>query len=429
MTRSARRRSACRLAATALAVVALVGVSSPGRAQTPATPPAAPATPPTTPAGPPRPPQYSSPEVGADGRVTFRVHAPNAQAVRLSAGDIVGLTPAAAQMTKGADGIWAVTVPVPEPGAYRYNFNIDGVATIDLRNPSTSESFQNTWSVAYVPGTQPWDTTDVPHGALGRVTYKSASLGQFRRMHVYTPPGYETGTAAYPVFYLLHGAGDSDDAWTSVGRANFILDSLIAAGKAVPMIVVMPAGHIRGGAPGMQGTEDVVKDVMQDIKPYIESHYRVKKGRADTAMAGLSMGGHQTLNAAFPHLEQFAYIGVYSSGLIGAFPDLMPRPQGGAAPPQRMGPTAAEWSATHKAKLSDPELKKGLQLLWFATGKDDFLLGTTKATVAMFEQLGFAPVYRETDGGHTWVKWRHYLTEFAPMLFKPGAPATSSASR
>ena len=405
----------------ATSVLLLAGLPSVAGAQEPARP----ATPAPVPAAPPRPPQYVSPEVAADGRVTFRIHAPNAQAVRLSAGDIVGLTPAAAQLTKGDDGIWSVTVPTPEPGAYRYTFNVDGVATVDPRNPATSESFQNTWSVAYVPGDRPWDTTDIPHGALARVTYKSASLGQFRRMHVYTPPGYENGTATYPVFYLLHGAGDSDDAWTSVGRAHLILDSLIASRKAVPMIVVMPAGHIRGGLPGMQATQQVVDDVIKDIKPYIESHYRVKTGRANTAMAGLSMGGHQTLNAALPHLEQFAYIGVYSSGLIGAFPDLMPRPQG-ATPAPRMGPTGDEWAATHKAKLSDPELRKGLRLFWFATGKDDFLLGTTKATVAMFEKLGFAPVYRETDGGHTWVKWRHYLTEFAPMLFTPAAAGSSA---
>lgn len=421
MVRSGSRPS-CRLLGTALALGLIGGVSALARAQAPASPPA-PVVQPT--GAPARPPQYVSPEVLSDGRVTFRLHAPSADAVRVSAGDIVGLTPQTAQMTRRENGIWEVTVPTPEPGAYRYNFNVDGVATIDPRNPATSESFQNTWSVVTVPGSQPWDVAEVPHGALARVTYKSASLGQFRRMHVYTPPGYETGTASYPVFYLLHGAGDSDDAWTSVGRANFILDSLIASGKAVPMIVVMPAGHIRGGAAGMMATKDVVNDIMRDVKPYIESHYRVKKGRANTAMAGLSMGGHQTLNAAIPHLEQFAYIGVYSSGLIGGFPDLMPRQPGATTAPPRMGPTAEEWTATHAAKLSDASLKKGLQLFWFATGKDDFLLGTTKATVAMFEKHGFPVVYRETDGGHTWIKWRHYLTEFTPMLFK-GAAATAS---
>lgn len=387
-------------------------------------PPAAPAAP----AAPARPPQYSSPEVAPDGRVTFRIHAPGAEAVRLSAGDIVGLTPAASQMTRGGDGIWSVTVPTPEPGSFRYNFSVDGVATIDPRNPETSESFQNTWSVVRVPGRQPWDLVDVPHGAVAAVTYRSSSLGQFRRMHVYTPPGYENGTAAYPVFYLLHGAGDSDDSWTSVGRAHLVLDSLIADSKAVPMIVVMPAGHIRGGAGGMGSsvTQAFVDDLIKDVKPYVESHYRIKKGRPNTAIAGLSMGGHQTLNAAFPNLGQFGYVGVYSSGLFGAFPDSMPRPPGAGGPAPRMGPTAEEWQAANKATLSDPALKKGL-LLWFAIGKDDFLLATSKATVGMFDALGFAPVYVETAGGHTWVNWRHYLAEFTPMLFRPASGKASSS--
>ena len=313
------------------------------------------------------------------------------------------------------------------------------MATIDPRNPATSESNNNTWSVVYVPGSEVWDTKDVPHGAVASVTYKSKSLDRFRRMHVYTPPGYENGTASYPVFYLLHGAGDCDESWTSVGRANDILDNLIASGKAKPMIVVMPAGHIKGAtgsAVAATATQDFVNDFTKDIKPYIESHYRVLKGRANTAIAGLSMGGYQTLNVAVPNLEQFAYVGVYSSGLIGAFPGVQmrgpgappPPPAAPAAPgaaaapaapaaPPRMGPTADEWEKLHAAKLADPALKKGL-LVWFATGKDDFLLTTTQATVEFLKKHGFSPVFRETDGGHTWVNWRHYLAEFTPQLFQ-----------
>ena len=168
-------------------------------------------------------------------------------------------------------------------------------------------------------------------------------------MHVYTPPGYETGTAKYPVFYLLHGAGDSDDAWTSVGRAGFILDNLIAAGKAKPMIVVMPAGHtsrgtVAGGVVGRNATQDFVKDFTMDVMPYVEKHYRVLTDRAHTAIAGLSMGGTQTLHVAIPHLEKFAYVGVFSSGLIGGFPELAPAGRGGppaAAPAPAPGAPAA----------------------------------------------------------------------------------------
>src|SRR5262249_5953293 len=130
-----------------------------------------------------------------------------------------------------------------DPGAYRYLFNVDGVLTADPRNQAASQSNGNVWSVLVVPGSDFMDAADVPHGAVARVYYRSAALGKDRRMTVYTPPGYESGTDKYPVFYLLHGAGDSDDSWTSVGRANFILDNLIAAGKAKPMVVVMPNGH------------------------------------------------------------------------------------------------------------------------------------------------------------------------------------------
>ena len=432
------------MAAACLALIAGAGV------QVFAQPPAAPAA--AAPA-PQRPqvPQFVSPEVGPDGRVTFRIFAQGAEAVRLSAGDIPGLTPATTALTKAENGVWAITVGPVAPGAYRYNFNVDGVATIDPRNPSTSESNNNTWSLVLVPGSDAaWDVREVPHGAVAEVTYKSSALGRFRRMHVYTPPGYENGTASYPVFYLLHGAGDCDDSWTSVGRANFILDNLIAAKQARPMIVVMPAGHTSrtGASPiGRNATEDFVNDFVKDVVPYVESHYRVLKGRDNTAIAGLSMGGGHTLNVAIPRLGRFGYIGVYSSGLIGAFPELAGRGRGNApapavapaaaarpagAPAAAPPPTADEWAKEHAATLDNPALKKGLRLFWFATGKDDFLLTTTQATVELFKKHGFSPVYRETAGGHTWINWRDYLAEFAPQLFQgaqKAAPASGQAAR
>ena len=166
----------------------------------------------------------------------------------------------------------------------------------------------------------------MPHGAVAAVTYYSTALKKFRRMHIYTPPGYESGKGKFPIFYLLHGAGDSDDAWTSVGRAGFIMDNLIAMRKANPMVIVMPAGHTRafsfgrGASPvGRTATDEFVQDFVTDIQPYIEKHYRVMNSRQHRAIAGLSMGGSQTLNIAIPHLDQFAYIGVFSSGLFGDF--------------------------------------------------------------------------------------------------------------
>jgi enterochelin esterase family protein len=387
-------------------------------------------------------PAVVSPEVLADRRLAFRIYAPQAQAIRLAAGDIPGVGQTT-QLTKGENGVWEVTIGPIDPGAYRYNFNVDGVATIDPRNPATSESNTNVWSLVVVPGSDFMDTKNVPHGAVAAVTYNSTALGAFRRMHVYTPPGYETGTAKYPVFYLLHGAGDSDDAWTSVGRAGFILDNLIAAGKAKPMIVVMPAGHtsrgpVAGGVVGRNATQDFVKDFTADVMPYVEKHYRVLTDRAHTAIAGLSMGGTQTLHVAIPHLEKFGYVGVFSSGLIGGFPELAPAGRGAApaapaaAPPSGSAAApatppaappaapvlAADWAKQNAATLDNPGLKKGLKLLWFSTGKDDGLITTSNATVDLLKKHGLNATFKESPGGHTWINWRNYLNEFVPQLFQ-----------
>jgi enterochelin esterase family protein len=254
------------------------------------------------------------------------------------------------------------------------------------------------------------DAKNVPHGSVSSVLYFSTALNAWRRLHVYTPPGYETGTARYPVLYLLHGAGDSDQSWTSVGRANYILDNLIAAKKAKPMVVVMTAGHtppVQGGARGgvgfLSATDDFAREFVSDVMPLVEKRYRVMTDRANTAMAGLSMGGAQTLNIAIPHLQRFAYIGVYSSGLIG---DASPatNPDG--------------WASRNLATLDNAALKKGLKLVWFSTGKDDFLIQTTRTTVDLLKKHGFTVSYEESAGGHTWINWRNYLNAFAPQLFR-----------
>jgi enterochelin esterase family protein len=361
---------------------------------------------------PAQPPPVISPEVGADRKITFRILAPKAQAVALQGGDILNLPKGGVQLAKGENGVWSATVGPVDAGAYRYRLLVDGVAVVDPRNAQISESNTNVWSLVYVPGAEFMDPNKVAHGAVAEVPYYSTALGRYRRMHVYTPPGYEMGKGKYPVFYLLHGAGDNDDAWTSVGRAGFILDNLIAAKKAKPMVVVMPAGHT-SAAGGIGAMDEFGKDFVGDVMPYVESHYRVSKGRKDRAIAGLSMGGMQTMNVAFSHLEKFAYVGVYSSGVFGGGP----RRTAGAAPaaPAAVSP---EWEKQRLAVLDDAKLKKDLKLLWFATGKEDFLLGTTKATLEMLKKHGFAPVYEETAGGHTWVNWRLYLNEFAPQLFR-----------
>ena len=372
-------------------------------------------------------PAVTSPEVSADRRITFRVLAPQAQQVRITASDIPNIGQVA-NLTRGDAGVWSATVGPVDPGAYRYNFNIDGVATIDPRSPATSESNNNVWSVVYVPGADFMDTKNVPHGAVSSLSYYSTALNAWRRLHVYTPPGYETGNDKYPIFYLLHGAGDSDDSWTSVGRANFILDNLIAAKKAKPMVVVMTAGHTpqtpggRGGAGGfLSATDEFAKEFVTDVMPLVEKRYRVMTDRAHTAIAGLSMGGSQALNIAIPNLQRFAYIGVYSSGLIGEAGGGGRGGRGGdaSAPPVvPAAPNPNSWENRNLAMLDNASLKKGLKLVWFSTGKDDSLIGTTRATVDVLKKHGFNPVFEESAGGHTWINWRNYLNVFAPQLFQ-----------
>jgi len=358
------------------------------------------------PAGP-QGPQVVSPEVSADRHVSFRILAPKAEAVRLIGGDIPGIGQGA-EMTKNAEGVWEATLGPIDPGAYRYNFNVDGVSVIDPRSACVSESNGNVWSLVYVPGADFMDAKNVPHGAVAEIVYFSSSLNRFRRMHIYTPPGYELGEGKFPVFYLLHGAFDCDDSWSSVGRAGFILDNLIAAQKAKPMIVVMPAGHtgpFRFGGP-RPTVDEFEQDFLNDVKPYVEKNYRVLVDRSHRAIAGLSMGGGQTLNIAIPHLEDYAYIGVYSSGIFGIT---------GRGFGAESGPS---WEERQKDNLDNAKLKEGLKLFWFATGKDDFLIETSRASVEMLKKHGFNVTYKESSGGHTWINWRDYLNEFAPLLFQ-----------
>jgi enterochelin esterase-like enzyme len=365
----------------------------------------------------PQGPQVVSPEVSTNRQVTFRILALKAEVVRLSGGDIPGNGQGTA-LTKGTNGVWEATLGPIDPGTYRYHFNVDGVAVVDPRSPAISESNNNIWSLVHVPGSDFMDTRDVPHGAVAAVSYYSKSLGKFRRMHVYTPPGYESGKGKFPIFYLLHGAGDCDEAWTSVGRAGFILDNLIAAGKAKPMVVVMPAGHTRAGAtfggrtPGSgdrPAVDEFVQDFVNDIMPYAEKNYRVYNDRQHRAIAGLSMGGSQTLNIAIPHLDKFAYFGVFSSGLLGSL--------GRGGNSATNAPAGPSWEERNKVALDNANWKKGFKLAWFATGKDDFLIETSRGTVAMLKKHGFQPVFNETPGAHTWINWRNYLNEFTPQLF------------
>lgn len=361
--------------------------------------------------GPRFTPPVQSAVVSEDGSVTFRVRAGEAEAVQFVSSDLAEAGQGMA-MEKDDQGVWELKVGPVKSGTYRYRFNIDGVAVNDPANGSVSESNGNTWSMVHVPGAEWMDTRDVPHGAVAELVYHSKSIDRVRRMHVYTPPGYERhADKTYPVFYLLHGAFDCDDSWTTVGRAGFILDNLIAAGNAEPMIVVMPAGHtgpFRFGRDQLP-VDEFTQDFEGDIVPQIESRYRVRKDRASRAIAGLSMGGAQTLNVAIRNLDHYAYVGVFSSGVFGI--------NGGGFG----GNNGPSWEEQHADALNDAKLKAGLKLVWFATGKDDFLIQTSQSTVEMLKKHQFDVTYKETAGGHTWENWREYLHEYSQHLFRENA--------
>jgi enterochelin esterase-like enzyme len=358
-------------------------------------------------------PVVVSPEVSADRHVILRIYAPGAQKVTAPS---FGVQAAPTPLVKGSNGIWEATIGPVDPGAYRYNFNVDGATVVDSRNLATERMQVTVRSILYVPGAAFMDERDVPHGNVEIVTYYSSVLKKFREIHVYTPPGYGISTKKYPVLYLLHGANESDDSWHTVGRMGFILDNLIADGKAVPMIVVMTNGHtdqipprvanppssaaIAGGAAvGTRRKDDFPAEFEADILPYAESHFRIIGDRQDRAIAGLSMGGSQTLNISFTHPDQFSSIGVFSSGILG-------------------GNNIDTWEQEHLSALDNPAMKKGLKMLWFSTGSDDPLLPTSKATVAMFNKHGFKATFQESTGAHTWINWRNYFFELAPQLFR-----------
>lgn len=331
----------------------------------------------------------TSPEVLPDSRVTFRLQAPNANEVTLSIDSIQG--PVA--MTREGDGPWTVTVGPLAPEIYNYHFNVDDFSTIDPGNPWVKDGLRSTVSLVEVPGNPPTfqEIQDVPHGVVAIHTFKSVSIGQNRTYRVYTPPNYNTaGNTRYPVLYLLHGAGDDDRGWTTVGRANYILDNLIAERAAVPMIIVMPNGsYPRGGGSTANAYE---RDLLEVIIPEVERNYRVNATAANRALAGLSMGAGQTLDIGMKHLDMFAWMGVFSNGVNDSYAD------------------------THGRYLG--QANDRLRLLWTAIGEDDSLLPRYNTLLALLDSRNVRHTSKISAGGHTWSNWRHYLHEFAPLLFR-----------
>src|SRR5687767_2349 len=262
-------------------------------------------------------PAVRSPEVSADRRVTFRVRAPNASKVTVFC-ECLSTEPA---MSKDADGIWSVTVGPIEPDIYEYHFTVDGVDNLDQRNPVVKYNSRPNLieSVLEVRGTAPmfYDVKPVPHGTVSMRFYPSKATGGTRRAFIYTPPNYERSTARLPVLYLLHGGDGDETVWTQFGRAHVILDNLIAEKKAAPMVVVMPFGYAypwHAGVAADKQRADFEKDLTEDLIPFVQSNYRVSTDRDHRALAGLSMGGGQTLSIGPRHLDLFSRLAVFSSG-------------------------------------------------------------------------------------------------------------------
>jgi enterochelin esterase-like enzyme len=355
------------------------------------------AAPATAPAQPAKNSTPVSPEVHPDRTVTFRVRAPKATEVTLTAD---WQASGAEQMTKDDAGVWSITVGPLEPGAAIYNFNIDGVAVPDPINPRIKLRARTSASLVDVPGdgTELWNPGTVPHGRveLVYVPSKAALPGQTREVRVYTPPGYDTNTARkYPVLYLFHGSNDTAAGWTDVGRANYILDNLIDQKKAVPMLVVMPFGHaLPFGGPG-DNTKVFERHLLEDVMPAVEKTYRTAAGRENRAIVGLSMGGGQALTIGLGHLDLFSHVGAFSSAVPGDF------------------------SGRFKTLLDDPVgTNAKLKLLYIACGKQDGAFARSHQLDKTLTAAKIAHTFHPTEGRHNFAVWRLYLGRIAPLLFR-----------
>ena len=358
-----------------------------------------------------------SPEINKDNSVTFRLLAPSATEVKIS-GDWMpadGWTPGSVVMTKGDKGLWTYTSNNLPSELYSYYFLVDGLRCSDPNNVYVIRDVATVTNVFIVGGGQAdlYKVNDVKHGTVTRRWYSSPGNNVTRRITIYTPPGYETSNTKLPVLYLLHGMGGDEEAWIALGRTSQILDNLIAQGKAMPMIVVMPNGNVsQEAAPGesargfykpsfeMPNTMDgKMEDTFIDVINFVEANYNVQNNKAGRAVAGLSMGGFHSLHISRYYPDTFDYIGLFS-------PAIMP-----------------DRSITSKVYDNlDGTLGKqksiGFKLYWIGIGKTDFLFQQVQDFRAKLDSIGLPYEYRESEGGHTWVNWRIYLSEFVPKLFR-----------
>lgn len=342
-----------------------------------------------------------SPEVHPDGRITLRLMAPKASSVNvLGEWNLNKPEP----LTKDDKGVWSVTVGPVSPNIYIYVFDVDGLTVTDPINPYVKLRARTSASMVAVPGNQPWEFRDVPHGRVEITWHQSAVLGgEPRQVFVYTPPEYDRNRSAkYPILYLLHGSNDLAAGWTMAGNANLILDNFLAEKKAVPMIVVMPWGHALpfGSRPveGKPNNNELFEQyLMKEVMPMMEGKYRVAGGRRNRAVVGLSMGGGHALQLAMHHPDTFGSLGVFGAGL-----------------------TRADFE-TRYANAAADAAKKKFDLVWVGVGKQDGVAGRAKELSEALRASGLGVVFHETDGGHTYPVWRKLLVETAPLLFRKGS--------
>lgn len=333
-------------------------------------------------------------------QVVLSIYAPRATAVTVIGDFLQEYKPLS--LTKADNGVWSVMVGPLTPDLYTYDISVDGVKTFDPKNPQYKEGENGLSNLFLVPGKESeyCREANVPHGKVETVWFPSAVTGNTGRMHIYTPPGYEHMTVKLPVLYLQHGGGDDDASWTTAGRANFILDNLLAEGRIKPMVVVMPMGHPAPGfhmEPGVDA-DPYYKQLFSEIIPFVESHYRVSSKRDDRAFAGLSMGGIQALNVALFRPELFGYVLPLSTGYF----------------PEQLKTLENQYAAA----LKNPEINK-MKLFWIAMGGEkDIAYQNGKNVNALLDKYGIKYKTYDYPAGHTFITWRHDLYAFAPMLFR-----------
>lgn len=355
-----------------------------------------------------------SPEVMNDNSVVFRLYAPDVDSVTVRGtwASPIGMV----EMAKNDSGLFKAMIGPLASDMYVYTYIVDGVSMLDPNNGIVVRDGSHIESRLVIPGERAdlYDVKPVPHGTLHTVWYPSPMIGIDRRMIVYTPPGYETGKESYPVLYLLHGAGGDEEAWISRGRANYILDNLIASGEAKPMLIVItngipsvpaapgdrsmfPKNVVDTGGTSAMTSGKFEESLVKDIVPFVEKNYRVIADPDHRAIAGLSMGGYHTQKITNNFPEVFKYMGVMSMGLYAQF-----------------GNYNKEEHVAQLKALQDANPK----LYWIACGKTDFLYQGVLDLMKLYDEIGFNYIFRESEGGHSWNNWRLYLSELTLMLFK-----------